>query len=458
MPPNEKPLQIRLVRSIAEIAPAIWDACAIPRAVDLSGAAAVAADRHARTCSGYPRLAASVEKEDVDGRDEPGHDEPPGDDEPSASKPSGNAGALAPEYNPFVTHAFLLALEKSGSVGGRSGWSPIHLALEDSAGKILGVAPAYVKSHSQGEYVFDHSWADAYERAGGSYYPKLQVAVPFTPVTGPRLLVPAGPDQERRQAALGDGLLAVMKKLETSSAHVTFATEAESAVLAGRGFFARTQQQFHWFNEGYATYDDFLGALASRKRKQLKRERREALANDITVDWITGRDIKEAHWDAFFAFYVDTGSRKWGRPYLNRKFFSLLGEAMADHVLLVMARRGGRYIAGALNLIGSHALFGRYWGALEEHPFLHFEVCYHQAIDFAIAHGLPRVEAGAQGEHKLARGYRPVTTFSAHAFADRGLGRAVERYLEGERAYVEEANEALDAATPFRRGMREEVE
>jgi predicted N-acyltransferase len=393
--PQAAALQVRLARSIAEIPAATWDACANP--------------------------------------------------------------AGAPE-NPFVGHAFLLALEKSGSVGGRTGWMPLHVVLEDAAGTILGLAPSYVKSHSQGEYVFDYGFAEAYENAGGQYYPKLQVAVPFTPVTGPRLLVPPGPEQDLRRAALGEGLRAVMQQFELSSVHATFATEAECDILGRHGYLLRTQQQFHWFNEGYATYDDFLAALASRKRKQLKRERREAVANGITIRWITGSEITEAHWDAFFAFYMDTGSRKWGRPYLNRRFFSLLGEAMADRVLLVMAERRGRFVAGALNLIGGDALYGRYWGCIEEHPFLHFEVCYHQAIDFAIQHRLPRVEAGAQGQHKLARGYRPITTFSAHAFADKGLERAVAGYLEQERLHVEEANEALEEAGPFRRGMREEVE
>lgn len=356
-------------------------------------------------------------------------------------------------YNPFVDWRFLDALERSGSVGGRSGWSPAHVVLEDSAGAIAGVAPTYVKRHSQGEFVFDHAFADAYQRAGGEYYPKLQVAAPFTPATGPRLLAAAAYGKPAK-AALASALLAVMARLEVSSVHVTFCTEEEQALLAERGFLPRVDRQFHWTNEGYATYDDFLGALASRKRKQLKRERREA-AEGVVIRRLTGADLTEAHWDAFFAFYMDTGERKWGRPYLNRRFFSMVGEAMPEKILLVLAEIAGRPIAGALNFIGGDALYGRYWGAVEERPFLHFELCYHQAIDAAIELGLGRVEAGAQGEHKLARGYRPVTTYSAHAFADPGLQDAVGDYLARERRMVAAGDEILDAATPFRRGGEE---
>ena len=358
-------------------------------------------------------------------------------------------------YNPFVDHRFLTALEESGSVGPGTGWSPVHLVLEDAAGEALGYAPCYLKSHSRGEYVFDQGFADAYERAGGSYYPKLQVSAPFTPATGPRLLTAPGVDPASAEAGLVAGLRGLMRHVSASSVHVTFATERQRDVLVREGFLPRDDQQFHWRNDGYGSYDDFLGELASRKRKQLKRERREALADGITIRHVTGADLREADWDAFFAFYIDTGDRKWGRPYLNRRFFSLVGEAMPETILLVLAERGGRPIAGALNFIGGDALFGRYWGAIEDHPFLHFEVCYHQAIDAAIARGLSRVEAGAQGEHKLARGYRPVITRSAHLFADPGLTRAVADYLKRERAYVANAQSSLEDATPFRRGSDE---
>ena len=358
-------------------------------------------------------------------------------------------GAARPE--PFVSHAFLEALEASGCAGPRAGWAPQHLVLDGTDG-VRAVAPAYLKSHSRGEYVFDQGWAEAYEQAGGRYYPKLQVAVPFTPVTGRRLLVRAPQDEAEAGTLLAAGLVELTRQHRASSAHVTFATNAEWEHLARLGFLQRMDQQFHWTNKAYGSYEDFLGELASRKRKTLRRERREALASGITIEWLTGRDITEAAWDAFFAFYMDTGSRKWGRPYLNRRFFSLLGERMADQVLLVMARREGRYIAGALNLIGASTLYGRYWGAVEEHPFLHFEVCYHQAVDFAIAHRLAVVEAGAQGEHKLARGYLPTPTYSAHYIADPALRRGVAHYLERERAYVQEAGADLAELGPFRRG------
>ncbi len=351
-------------------------------------------------------------------------------------------------YNPFISHAFLSACEDSGSASSATGWHPSHLLLETEAGELIGAVPAYLKSHSMGEYVFDHGWADAFERAGGRYYPKLQVSAPFTPATGPRLL---SPDPAHR-AILADALKAVVQQLGLSSAHVTFATEDDAAILDARGFLPRIDQQFHFHNAGYASYDDFLAELASRKRKALKKERRDALQNGITVEWITGRDLTEAHWDAFFAFYIDTGNRKWGRPYLTRRFFSLISERMAGRVLLVMAKREGRYIAGALNFIGSDTLYGRNWGCTEDHPFLHFEVCYHQAIDFAIARGLKTVEAGAQGEHKLARGYLPVTTRSAHFLPDPNFRRAVAAFLKREREAVTEVSEALAEAGPFRKG------
>lgn len=359
-------------------------------------------------------------------------------------------------HNPFVTHAFLSALEDSGCVGPKAGWAPVHVLVEDEHETLLGAAPCYVKSHSQGEYVFDHSWADAYERAGGRYYPKLQVSVPFTPVTGPRLLVPEGPQAADVRAHLIAGLRALRDQIGASSIHATFLQEADLSAMTKEKFLRRDDQQFHWFNDGYRTFEDFLGALASRKRKAIRRERRDALANGISIEWVTGSEITEAHWDAFFSFYMDTGSRKWGRPYLNRRFFSLIGERMAERVLLVMAKRDGRYIAGAINFIGDKRLYGRNWGCIEDHPFLHFEVCYYQAIDFAIARGLERVEAGAQGEHKLARGYKPVLTSSAHDIADPGLRKAVQAYLEQERRYVSEAAEELSDATPFKQSNDEQ--
>ena len=354
-------------------------------------------------------------------------------------------------YNPFLSFAFLRALEESGCAVPRTGWQGHHLRLETGDGRLLGALPCYAKAHSQGEYVFDHGWADAFERAGGSYYPKLQCSVPFTPVTGPRLLVGRGEDEASVKAGLAAALKAVTDRLGVSSAHITFAPESDMPALEAAGFLHRTDKQFHFFNEGFSSYDDFLGLLASRKRKALKKERREALAGGIAVERLTGKEITERAWDDFFAFYMDTGSRKWGRPYLNRLFFSLIGERMADDILLMMAKRGGRYIAGAINFIGSDALYGRNWGCVEDHPFLHFEVCYHQAIDFAIERGLKVVEAGAQGEHKLARGYRPVTTHSAHYIAHPGLRRAVADYLRRERAEVAAVSDYLDGHTPFRK-------
>jgi uncharacterized protein len=354
-------------------------------------------------------------------------------------------------FNPFLTHAFLHALEASGSVGGRTGWAPAHLTVEDSGGRMVAAAPCYLKSHSQGEYVFDHAWADAYERAGGDYYPKLQVAVPFTPVTGRRLLVAADAPEGARDALIG-ALRELRKQTKASSVHATFPTAEDSGRLSKAGFLIRTGEQFHFSCNGYANFDAFLGALASRKRKAIKRERRDALDNGIAIDWLTGPSIRSEHWDAFFKFYMHTGSRKWGRPYLTRAFFDLIGQTLADRVLLVMARRAGRYIAGAINFIGDDALYGRNWGAIEHHPFLHFEVCYYQAIDFALSRGLRRIEAGAQGEHKLARGYRPALTYSAHEFADARLAQAIADYLGHEREAVERTIAHYEEYAPFRRG------
>ena len=361
-----------------------------------------------------------------------------------------------PPDNPFVSHAFLLALEQARTVGGRTGWQPRHVLAETADGEIVAAAPCYLKGHSKGEYVFDHGWADAFERAGGDYYPKLQVAVPFTPVTGPRLLAKPGPLAMDVRGALADALAEVTRASELSSAHVTFLTRPEWEALGARGYLQRTDQQFHWENAGYGSFEDFLSALNSRHRKTIRRERKEALTPGISVDWLTGSDLTEAVWDAFFAFYMETGSRKWGRPYLNREFFSLIGAAMADRILLVMARRNSRYVAGAINFIGGGTLYGRNWGAVEHHPFLHFEVCYYQAIEYAIANKLQRVEAGAQGEHKLARGYLPHTTYSAHYIAHPGLRRAIAEYLSRERSYVEAAGVELAAASPFRKDLVEQ--
>lgn len=358
--------------------------------------------------------------------------------------------------DPFLDHAFFLSLEESRSAVRETGWLGHHLILE-RGGEIAGVMPCYLKSHSRGEYVFDGGWAEAYERAGGRYYPKLQVSVPFTPATGRRLLVRPGAEADLARTALVQGAAQVTLQSGVSSLHVTFCRGDEWELMAAAGYLQRTDTQFHFENEAYATFDDFLAALSSRKRKVIRRERREALeGRGITIRWLTGAELTEAVWERFYEFYMDTGSRKWGRPYLTRAFYSLIGERMADRILLVMAEREGRYVAGAINFIGREVLYGRHWGAVEEHPFLHFEVCYYQAIDYAIRHGLKRVEAGAQGEHKLARGYRPATTRSAHFIADRGLRRAVDDYLARERSYVAEAVEELGAMTPFRRGIPDE--
>jgi len=391
-------LQIRVLPQIADIPAAVWDTCANPSQPE---------SERSRT-SGF-------------------------------------------QYNPFVSHSFLSSLEESGSATAKTGWMPQHLVAETPDGRARGVVPCYLKAHSLGEYVFDRGWAEAYARAGGEYYPKLQVSVPFTPATGRRLLVVPGDDEDAVRAGLLQGLTELCALREASSAHITFMPEAECALAAAHGFLQRTDQQFHWCNAGHGSFEDFLAALTSRKRKLIKRERRDAVANGIEIKWLTGSDLTESVWDAFFEFYMETGSRKWGRPYLTRKFYSLIGERMADKVLLVMAQRAGRYVAGAINFIGSDTLFGRHWGATEHHPFLHFEVCYYQAIEFAIAHRLARVEAGAQGEHKLARGYLPQTTYSAHYIADAGFRRAVADYLARERAYVRAAGEELEEMSPFRR-------
>ena len=403
-------LALRVGNSIGDIAAEAWDACANPARPDQG--------------NGGP------------------------DSCPASAQPA-DLGSL---YNPFISHDFLSSLEMSDSVRARAGWQPMHLLAEDAEGTLLGAVPCYVKSHSRGEYVFDHGWAEAYEHAGGSYYPKLQVSVPFTPATGRRLLVRPGPHADAVRAALADALVDICRRSNASSVHVTFPTEREWDLLGGRGYLKRTHQQFHWENAGYATFDAFLAALASRKRKAIRREREDALANGISVHWLTGSDLTESVWDAFFDFYMETGSRKWGRPYLTRSFYSIVGEKMRDRILLVMAKRNGRWIAGAINFIGSDTLFGRHWGAVEHHPFLHFELCYYQAIQFAIERRLARVEAGAQGEHKISRGYLPVTTYSAHYIDDPGLRRAIDDFLKRERAYVAAAGEEMAETAPFRKG------
>ena len=366
-----------------------------------------------------------------------------------ADIPAADWDGTGASANPFTTHRFLAALEQSGSVSERAGWYPAHLvARKKGASGAAGVAPCYVKTHSQGEYIFDHAWAEAYARAGGAYYPKLQCAVPFTPVTGPRLIA-ADPDV---QAALLEAMRQLCVQNGLSGAHITFCTQAEADLGAGAGFLPRTTQQFHWVNENYQNYDDFLGRLSSRKRKALRKERARAQDFGGTIRQLRGDQIQPGHWDAFWGFYQDTGRRKWGRPYLTRAFFEQLHQTMREDCLLVLAERDGEPIAGALNLLGNDAIYGRYWGCTEDHAFLHFELCYHQAIDYAIAHRLGRVEAGAQGEHKLARGYLPSQTYSLHWVTDRGFMSALEDYLDRERAAVEGEIDTLIGWGPFKRG------
>lgn len=349
--------------------------------------------------------------------------------------------------DPFTTHRFLTALERSGSVGGRTGWDPRPMVMRHN-GAVVAVAPLYLKSHSQGEYIFDHPWADAWTRAGGNYYPKLQLTVPFTPATGRRFLARSGFEAQARAGFLS-ALEQITAQHKLSSAHVTFCTETEAANPPD-GWLPRVTQQFHWVNQDYAGYEDFLSALASRKRKALRKERAQAQGFGGQILQLTGADVTPAHWEAFWQFYQDTGARKWGRPYLTRAFFDEIHATMRDDILLVLAEREGKFIAGALNFIGRETLFGRYWGAIEDHPFLHFELCYHQAIDWAIAHNMTRVEAGAQGEHKLARGYLPAPVHSLHHLADAGFRRAVDQFLVAERAAVGEDIDVLTSYGPFR--------
>lgn len=394
---DQKPVEIRVLGSLSQIEAADWDACACPEAAD-----------------GWRPM------------------------------------------DPFTTYRFLHALEQSGSVGPGTGWQPQYLTayLDDA---LIGCAPLYAKSHSQGEYIFDHNWAHAYEQAGGRYYPKLQIAVPFTPATGRRLLVRPG-HEALGQSALVQGAVQLAADNQVSSLHVTFCTAQEAESGAEMGLMARVSQQFHWLNQGYSEFGDFLGALSSRKRKNMRKERLQAQSFGGTIRSYTADQIRPEHWDAFWAFYQDTGARKWGRPYLTREFFSIIHETMADDLHLILAERDGYPVAGALNFIGRETLFGRYWGCLEHHPCLHFEMCYYQAIDFAIAHRLTRVEAGAQGEHKLARGYLPVETHSLHWLGDPGFAEAVGRYLEAERAAVAEEVEVLTSYGPFRKAKVEEQE
>ena len=428
-PAMQTGLAVRVVPAISEISSAAWDACANP------GVSSRANPKNVRSALEAEPVLPSQQLQ-----------LPPEDQKGPQDHP----------FNPFISHDFLSSLEASLSATRTTGWQPQHLLVEGPAGEILAAAPCYLKSHSRGEYVFDQGWAEAYERAGGSYYPKLQVSIPFTPATGRRLLVKPGAQAEAAKAALAAGLVALCERCGASSVHATFLPDDEWRFLTARGFLQRIDQQFHWDNAGYVSFEEFLSALAARKRKLIRRERRDALTSGISVHWLTGSDLTEGIWDAFFAFYMDTGSRKWGRPYLTRPFFSLIGEKMRDRILLVMAKRGGHFIAGALNFIGSDTLFGRHWGAVENHPFLHFELCYYQAIEYAIANKLKRVEAGAQGEHKVARGYVPLTTYSSHYIADPALRQAVADYLKRERAYVQAAGEELAAFTPFRKDQARE--
>ncbi len=361
------------------------------------------------------------------------------------------ANPVPHKENPFVSYAFLKALEDSDCVGEQAGWLPCHLIHKDQAGEISACMPCYLKTNSEGEYVFDYAWADAFESAGGTYYPKFQCAVPFTPVPGPRLLVRPGTNESERERILAYAAAELTQKYEASSLHITFLEEETWTRLGTLGFLQRTDQQFHWHNENFQSFDNFLQRLASRKRKAIRKERQTAIKNDISIEHVIGSDITEAHWDMLYEFYLETGSRKWGRPYLNRKFFSLLGGAMANRCLLVLAKRDGRHVAGALHIIGGDCLFGRYWGAIEHHPCLHFEICYYQAIDYCIANGLARSESGAQGQHKIARGFMPTPTYSVHWIANPRFRDAVARYLVEERRQVAYAQQVLTNQGPFKK-------
>lgn len=373
-----------------------------------------------------------------------------------ADIPATDWDALAGDENPFVSHGFLHALEATGCATNKAGWLPQHMVMEDAAGRLLGAVPLYLKGHSQGEYVFDHGWAHAFERAGGSYYPKLQASVPFSPVTGPRLLAGDGPGAIEVRFALARTLETFCERMGVSSVHVTFPTRAEWDLLGEAGWIQRRGRQFHWHNRGYETFDDFLGALMSRKRKAIKKERREVAESGIVVRALTGAEIEPRHWDAFYRFYVDTYDRKWGYPYLTREFFQVLQDTLPDKVVLVIAEHDGRPVAGAINLKGKRALYGRNWGCIEDHRFLHFECCYYQAIEFAIANGLETVEAGTQGPHKIQRGYLPTETYSAHFIRHAGLRDAVARFCVEESREVDYEIEAYGEHSPYRRDGADE--
>ena len=366
--------------------------------------------------------------------------------------PAEHWDACAGPGNPFLSHAFLLSLEESESVCSRTGWLPQHLLYENEQGELLGAAPLYLKGHSHGEYVFDWGWADAYERAGGKYYPKLLSAVPFTPVTCRKLLIRPDADPIRTAEILAGGLIGVTDQHAVSSLHVNFPPEEESALLEEMGFLRRRALQYHWVNRGYESFDDFLGDLSSRKRKSIRKERREAAEHGVEIHMLTGDAIEPRHWDAFYRFYMDTSDRKWGSAYLNREFFALLGERLAERVLLVMAEYEGHLVGGALNLIGEDTLYGRNWGCVADFKFLHFEACYYRAIDFAIERGLAKVEAGAQGQHKIQRGYLPTFTYSNHYIPDPGFASAVKDFLERESRHVAEEKDYLSDGSPFRKG------
>ena len=353
-------------------------------------------------------------------------------------------------FDPFTSYSFLRALEESKAACSDSGWSPCHLGLESSSGELLGIVPSYLKSHSQGEYVFDYAWADAFERAGGRYYPKLQISIPFTPATGRRLLVSDRVDSKGLETELAQGLLTLADRLKASSVHLTFLEKEQWQGLSKLGFLQRTHSQFHWENRDYRSFSEFLDSLASKKRKNIKRERKGAIDSGVVIERITGKEILESHWDAFYKFYLDTANRKWGSAYLTREFFSMVGETMPEHILLIMCKKGGRYIAGAINFIGSECLYGRNWGCSEDYPYLHFEVCYYQAIDFAIENNLKRVEAGAQGAHKLARGYMPTHTYSSHWIANDSFSEAVSSYLDQERQHVDQEIDFVEKKGPFK--------
>lgn len=355
--------------------------------------------------------------------------------------------------NPFVTYGFLSALEDSGSATAQTGWLGQHLLLLDEQDNLIAALPNYLKNHSQGEYVFDFGWAEGFERAGGKYYPKLQSAIPFTPASGPRFLTHAkkGDSRVLQINVLAQGLKQLVERHSLSSAHITFMNEDERVPLEQQEFLHRTDQQFHWENRGYGSFDDFLETLSSRKRKNIRKERRQAQnVEDIEIEWLSGAQITETHWDHFFEFYQDTGSRKWGHPYLTREFYSLIGERLGQSIVLMMAKRHGRYIAGAINFVGDDCLFGRHWGCVEQHPALHFEVCYYQAIEYAIENKLARVEAGAQGEHKLARGYTPKITHSMHYISHPGFRDAVRNHLARERDQVAMMADALERHSPYK--------